>query len=79
MIVVISIDTLTLHIAIAFKKSVVAFFGSTCPQEIDLYNRGYKIVPDIDCVPCYKNKCDRESTYMKKIDLNNMIKAAKAL
>lgn len=77
--VIITADTLALHIAIAFKKPVVALFGPTCPQEIDLYNRGYKIVSDIDCEPCYKNKCDRELTCMDKIDLHDIVKAVKNL
>lgn len=47
-------DTLALHLAIALKKLVVTFFGSTCHQEIDLYGRGQKLIADVHCVPCYK-------------------------
>lgn len=41
--VVVTGDTITLHIAIALKKKVVALFGPTCAQEIELYGRGKKL------------------------------------
>lgn len=55
-------DTLALHLALACRRRVVAIFGSTCPQEVDLYGRGEKVVPRVDCHPCYKRRCDFSST-----------------
>ncbi len=56
---VVSGDTFGMHAAIARKKKVVALFGSTCHQEIDLYGRGVKLYPtDLPCSPCYKKVCD---------------------
>lgn len=51
-------DTLALHLALALRRPVVALFGSTCSQEVELYGRGAKIVPDVGCHPCYKRSCD---------------------
>ena len=51
-------DTLGMHVALAREVPVVAIFGSTCPQEIELYGRGERIVPEIACHPCYKRACD---------------------
>ena len=51
-------DTLGMHLAIAAKVPVVVLFGSTCPQEIELYGRGEKIVTPIECHPCYRRTCD---------------------
>lgn len=76
---IITSDTLALHIAVALKKPLVALFGPTVPQEIDLYNLGYKIVSNAECAPCYKNKCDKQLTCMDKINLKEIIKAAKKL
>jgi len=59
-------DTLTLHIAIALKKRLVAFFGSTAPAEIELYNRGIKLLSDIECAPCYKKECSIDEECMKQ-------------
>ncbi len=41
---VVSADTLAMHLAIALKKKVVALFGPTCAQEVDLYGRGIKMI-----------------------------------
>lgn len=64
---VVSGDTMAMHIAIALKKKVVALFGPTCPQEIYLYNRGIKIVSVAKCAPCYKNLCSKNSDCMSLI------------
>src|SRR5690606_31915781 len=37
-------DSLGMHMAIALRKWVVAWFGPSCHQEIDLYGRGVKIL-----------------------------------
>ncbi len=55
-------DTLAMHLGIALKKQVIALFGSTCQQEIELYGRGKKIVVDqkrFTCSPCYLSKCNQ--------------------
>jgi len=55
--VVVSSDSLGMHIAIALGKKVVALFGSTCPQEITLYGRGTKLYAGAECAPCYRQTC----------------------
>jgi heptosyltransferase-2 len=50
-------DTLGMHIAIALKKYVVALFGSTSHCEIDLFDRGEKVITDFPCSPCYLKTC----------------------
>jgi ADP-heptose:LPS heptosyltransferase len=55
--VVVTSDTLGMHVAIALKKKVVAMFGPTCPQEIDLYGRGAKLFRSAACSPCYRQTC----------------------
>lgn len=69
-------DTLALHLAIALKKQIVTFFGSTCHQEIDLYGRGKKLVAGVDCAPCYKGNCDT-MICMKSIHANDVFHACK--
>ncbi|MCB9777747.1 MAG: glycosyltransferase family 9 protein [Alphaproteobacteria bacterium] len=58
--VVVSGDSLGMHMAIALQKHVVAWFGVTCPQEIDLYDRGVRLLADVGCAPCWRSRCDRE-------------------
>jgi heptosyltransferase-2 len=69
---VISGDTLTLHIAVALKRNLVALFGPTCAQEIELYGRGEKIVSPIECAPCYKKICNKRPNCMDLIDLDKI-------
>jgi ADP-heptose:LPS heptosyltransferase len=72
--IVVASDTLAMHLAIALKKKVIALFGPTCPQEIDLYDRGIKIFAGSDCAPCYRQACpDRKC--MKAITPERVLKA----
>jgi len=64
--VVVSSDSLAMHLAVALGQRVVALFGSTCPQEISLYGRGTKIFAGVSCSPCYKSRCEK-MTCMKAI------------
>lgn len=53
----ISSDSLAMHLGIALERKVVALFGPTCPQEVDLYGRGEKLSAGADCAPCYRREC----------------------
>jgi heptosyltransferase-2 len=74
---VVSADTTALHIAIALKKKTIAIIGPTCPQEIELYGRGEKVVSRLDCAPCYKNICDKQITCMQQIHPDEVLAAIK--
>jgi ADP-heptose:LPS heptosyltransferase len=56
--VVITGDTLAMHLALALKRRAVVLFGPTSAPEIELYGLGEKVVPDMGCLSCYKNSCD---------------------
>ena len=51
--------SLGMHIAIALKKKIVAWFGVSCIQEIDLYDRGIKLQAEVSCSPCWKKSCGK--------------------
>jgi heptosyltransferase-2 len=76
---VITGDTLAMHIAIGLKIPVLVILGATCHQEIELYGRGAKIVSDFDCSPCYLSVCPKESTCMEAISPNHVFRAASKL
>lgn len=65
--VVVTGDTLALHVAAGLGKPVVAIFGPTSASEIDLYGLGTKIVPDLDCICCYRADCDRKPNCMDMV------------
>ncbi len=49
--------TSALHMAIGLKKHVVVWFGPSCASEVDLYDRGEKLIRDVSCSPCWKPVC----------------------
>jgi heptosyltransferase-2 len=73
---VITGDTLAMHIAIGLKVPVVVILGSTCHQEIELYGRGAKIVSDFDCSPCYRSLCPKQVTCMDALSPDEVFSAA---
>jgi len=51
-------DTMALHIALALNKKVIALFGPTSQAEIELYGRGKKLFANMDCLCCYRPTCE---------------------
>ncbi len=70
-------DTLALHIGVALKKKVIALFGPTSYEEIDLYDRGNKVYADIDCLCCYRPTCDISPSCMEMITPQQVFGAVK--
>ena len=68
-------DTMALHIAVALGVPVVAIFGPTVPQEIDLFDRGAKVVSDAPCAPCYRRSCDVEPDCMSAVSVDSVFDA----
>jgi heptosyltransferase-2 len=75
--IVITGDSLGMHMAIARKKYVVAWFGPTCDQEIDLFDRGVKILSHSSCSPCWKRECNKNVMCYDQIDLQDILSAVK--
>jgi len=72
--VIITGDSFGMHLAIALKKYVIAWFGVSCWNEIDLYERGIKLYQkDLDCSPCWKQTCPYDLECIKQIDLELII------
>jgi heptosyltransferase-2 len=58
--VVVTSDSLAVHVAAARKVPAVVLFGPTSAAEIELYGRGRKITPPgLDCLCCYLPRCDK--------------------
>lgn len=64
-------DTFGLHAAIALKVPSVAFFTISCDVEIDFYDRGYLVVADVPCRPCWKPWCP-DPVCIDRIDLDDL-------
>jgi heptosyltransferase-2 len=75
--VVVTGDSLGMHLAIAEKRPVVALFGPTCAQEIELYDRGDRITSPLPCAPCYRGSCERNVSCMDAIEPEPVVAAVK--
>ena len=67
-------DSLGLHLGVGFKKWVVAWFGPTCSVEIDLYDRGVKVQSDVKCSPCWKRNCSQPVMCYDQVPLADLMK-----
>jgi heptosyltransferase-2 len=76
--VMITGDSFGMHVAIGLKKYVIAWFGLSCWSEIDLYDRGLKLVPDgLHCAPCWKKQCPYDLECIQMIDLERIVAEVK--
>lgn len=62
-------DSLGLHIAVALRKKVVVLYGPTNPNETYFYGRGEILFPDMDCacLPCLSPRCSHDRPCMDSI------------
>ena len=70
-------DSLALHLAVSQDVPVVSFFGPTSAPEIELYNRGEKVVTPLECRCCYLKDCDVRPHCMQTIDVPTMLSAVR--
>lgn len=68
-------DTLAMHLSMALGKRTVVLFGPTSSAEIEMYGLGEKVVPQMDCLVCYKPTCDFVPNCMDLIT-TDMVEAA---
>lgn len=72
--VIVTGDSFGMHLAIALKKYVIAWFGVSCWTEIDLYDRGVKLYQEnLFCSPCWKKECPYDLECIKMIGLDRII------
>jgi ADP-heptose:LPS heptosyltransferase len=70
-------DSLALHIGLALRKRMVVLLGPTSATEIDLYGLGTKITADMDCLCCYRQVCDKSPNCMESISVDAVCQSVK--
>lgn len=77
--IIITNDSLGLHLALGLKKNVVALFGATSETEVYMYNRALKVSSPVVCslMPCYASQCKNDKFCMDNIDLDDVVKCVK--
>ncbi len=74
--VVVTGDSLGMHLAIGRRKRVVAWFGLTCPQEIDFFDRGEAVLARVECGPCWQRACNQPVKCFERVDMDDLLAAA---
>jgi heptosyltransferase-2 len=73
--VIVTGDTLAMHVAIARHVPAVALFGPTSLHEIDIFDRGERISSELDCLGCYLTDCDVSPNCMESISVDRVYDA----
>lgn len=77
--VILTGDTMAMHVAIAMRTPVVALFGPTCEQEIDLFGNGVKLTAGLACSPCYRRQCELKPDCMEALAVETIVTATSEL
>jgi heptosyltransferase II len=73
--VLVTSDSLAMHLGIALQRPVIAFFGPTSDAEIDLFGLGEKIVTPVSCSRCYLADCAVRPHCMESISVSELYNA----
>jgi ADP-heptose:LPS heptosyltransferase len=76
---IITADTLALHIATALEKKIIALFGPTSIYEIELYGRGIKLSSPDGCKCYYRKYCSEDVSCMERITSEMVIEAIESI
>jgi ADP-heptose:LPS heptosyltransferase len=76
---VVTSDSLALHIATALARPVVALVGPTSPWELEMYGTGTVVTADVPCVACYRAECDKPVTCMELLTPERVYAACAAV
>jgi heptosyltransferase-2 len=78
---IVSQDSLGLHLAMALEKKVIGLFGATDFDEIYPYGDVKFIKSDTNCktMPCYKPVCENDKLCMEEISIDKIISNIKEL
>ncbi len=78
---IITCDSLGLHLSLALGRKIIALFGPTPPEQVYMYGCGQKITPlcDRHCIPCFQSKCHYDHTCMEYISVEMVLDAVKNL
>lgn len=65
--VLLTSDSLAMHIGVALGKATVVLVGPTSPWELDVFGNGEVVHSDIECLVCYLSRCNKVVTCMNTI------------
>ena len=69
---VVTSDSLAMHLALSQAVRTIVFFGPTSDAEIDLFGLGEKVVTTLPCRRCYLQDCDVRPHCMQSIEVERL-------
>ena len=78
---IVTCDSLGLHLALGLGRKVVSLFGPTIPEQVYMYGLGLKLTPNCDrpCVPCFNRRCIYQDCCMEHIPIDTVTEAVDML
>ena len=65
--VLVTSDSLAMHIGVSLGKPTVVLVGPTSPWELDVFGVGEIVHTDIECLACYLSRCDKTVNCMNTL------------
>jgi ADP-heptose:LPS heptosyltransferase len=66
-------DSLAMHIGVALGKHTIVLVGPTSPWELDVFGKGAILHSDIECLVCYLSRCDKTVTCMSTLSVDYVL------
>ena len=67
-------DSLGMQISVALGITTIVVVGPTSPWELDVFNKGEIVFPQLDCVGCYLSKCEKSPYCMELVTPDMILK-----
>lgn len=71
--IVITADSLALHISHALQKYTIAFFGPTSPWEISTFGTGFNVYHKSDCLCCYRKTTETKPSCIDRVQPEDLL------
>jgi ADP-heptose:LPS heptosyltransferase len=65
--VLLTSDSLAMHMGVALAKPTVVLVGPTSPWELDVFGQGGILDSGIECLACYLSRCDKKVNCMNTL------------
>jgi heptosyltransferase-2 len=65
--VLLTSDSLAMHIGVALQKPTIVLVGPTSPWELDVFGKGAVLHSPIECLACYLSRCDKQVNCMNTL------------
>lgn len=72
-------DTMALHLALGLGKKAVALFGPTSLAEVELYGRGRALQGNVPCLCCYLSNCEVHPSCMESLGADTVFEAVEEM